>query len=354
MLDMSSLGLDFSKPWPAAGLQPQTAGGLLPEECIRVVVASSMDAGGMASRVLFIFVPITSGLCIKKLSLFHFSVQAGHLLVENSLQLPLPSSGMYLASASLQSDSLTVTWSTGALQVFSLQSSSRSSRSALAQSSAHSEAVLLSFRQLAVTCPARPHHTSSSSTQSAAAVQISAFKQQYDTLPNGVVKGHADTPPTKSSKKHKKDKASSKKRKEAEAEEEATSVQAPLPEGVGLVISTSLAEGSVALASWETCSSPQQQAAPAVKQGGLRLSLFDACYGGVQHSQLLQGLQTPSATAHFQVTSQNLVHFSTGATQNPAQWNYVGTLRQPCNSQEHAVRSQCDTACGGSCANSPS
>ncbi|KAK9818585.1 hypothetical protein WJX74_004306 [Apatococcus lobatus] len=224
--------------------------------------------------------------------------QAGHLLMEKSVRLPVPSSGTYLTSASLQSDSLTVTWSTGALQVFGLQSSS--SKPGLALPSVQTEALLLSFRKLGVTCPARPQPS-----QGAAGFSTPASKQQHDSLPNGIVKGLAGTPSSTTSKKHKKEKASSKKRKEVEAEVEASAVAATLPEGSALLSSSSFAEGSVALASWETHSAQQQAAELPAKQGGLRLSLFDACYGGVHHSQLLQGLHAPTATARFQVAASH-------------------------------------------------
>ncbi|KAK9865547.1 hypothetical protein WJX84_006003 [Apatococcus fuscideae] len=227
--------------------------------------------------------------------------QAGHLQLTSSLQLSAPATGATLASASLQADSLTTTWSTGALQVFSLDSSrsSKQSQPSAEQLMRCSRKLSSSFQQMSEQGVFQ-HDSSQQHSTPAAAPAPKAF----NSLPNGVVKLHLDTPDTKSSKKNKQAKGSGKKRKGGEREAAQPTSTAALPQGSALFASTSLAEGSVALASWEN-SAPDHQPSvdPTSHNGSLRLSLFDTCYGGVQHSRLLHGLQAPTATARFQVAA---------------------------------------------------
>ncbi len=227
------------------------------------------------------------------------ALQAGHLQLTSSLQLSAPATGATLASASLQADSLTTTWSTGALQVFSLDSSrsSKQSQPSAEQLMRCSRKLSSSFQQMSEQGVFQ-HDSSQQHSTPAAAPAPKAF----NSLPNGVVKLHLDTPDTKSSKKNKQAKGSGKKRKGGEREAAQPTSTAALPQGSALCASTSLAEGSVALASWEN-SAPDHQPSvdPTSHNGSLRLSLFDTCYGGVQHSRLLHGLQAPTATARFQV-----------------------------------------------------
>ncbi len=230
-------------------------------------------------------------------------MQEGHLNVISSMRLSAPAQGASLTSASLQKDSIAITWSTGMLQVFSTASHSRLPLQLL--DSAHSEPQLLSFRQLAVTCTHRslPDLLHIPTALDANKASTPSRQSVHGSLPNGAVKALAEASQTKSGKKSKSHK---KKRKEAEAAAEAEPDQLshlqPLPEGSALLASSSVSEGSVALASWESCASQHHAQTAGGLEGSLRLSLFDTCYGGIQQSHLVEGLQPPSTSARLQVT----------------------------------------------------